>query len=44
LIAGLKNYDSELTKTSVPVVFGALVMLLAVFNLLFQRNDSLGEY
>ena len=33
LTAGLRNYDSELATAPVPVVAGALVMLLAVFNL-----------
>ena len=36
LIAGLQNYDSELATAPVPVITGALVMLLAVFNLLPQ--------
>lgn len=36
LSAGLWTYDSELTTAPVPVVTGALVMLIAVFNLLPQ--------
>ena len=36
LIAGLQNYNSEFATAPVPVVAGALVMLLAVFNLLPQ--------
>jgi hypothetical protein len=42
LIAGLKNYDSELTTAPVPIITGALVMLLAVFNLFpqFKRCSS----
>lgn len=36
LVAGLWNYDSELSTAPVPVVSGALVMLIAVFNLLPQ--------
>ncbi|MFH2122232.1 MAG: hypothetical protein ABIJ50_01925 [Pseudomonadota bacterium] len=34
LTGGLLNYDSELASAPVPVVTGALVMLIAVFNLL----------
>ncbi|MBC8208045.1 MAG: hypothetical protein H8E79_02620 [Desulfobulbaceae bacterium] len=33
LIAGLRNYDSELASAPVPIVSGILVMLIAVFNL-----------
>ncbi|MBU0943254.1 MAG: hypothetical protein KJ804_21160 [Proteobacteria bacterium] len=36
LVAGLRNYDSALTTAPVPVLTGALVMLIAVFNLLPQ--------
>lgn len=34
LTMGLINYDSELASAPVPVVTGALVILIAVFNLL----------
>ena len=42
LTVGLQNYDSELATAPVPVAAGALVMLLAVFNLLpqFKRCPS----
>lgn len=42
LTAGLRNYDSEFATAPVPVITGALVMLLAVFNLLpqFKRCPS----
>ncbi|MCF8055993.1 MAG: hypothetical protein K9K37_05070 [Desulfocapsa sp.] len=42
VIAGLQNYDSELATAPVPVLTGALVMLIAVFNLLprFKRCPS----
>jgi rRNA maturation endonuclease Nob1 len=33
LSAGLRNYDSALATAPIPVVTGALVMLIAVFNL-----------
>lgn len=36
LTAGLWTYDSALTTAPVPVITGALVMLIAVFNLLPQ--------
>ena len=36
LVAGLRNYDSELATAPVPVIAGALVMLIAVFNLIPQ--------
>ena len=34
IIAGLKNYDSEIATAPLPVVTGALVIFIAVFNLL----------
>jgi hypothetical protein len=34
LTVGLLNYDSELASAPVPVVTGALVILIAAFNLL----------
>jgi hypothetical protein len=34
VIAGLQNYDSELATAPVPIITGALVMLIAVFNLM----------
>ncbi len=34
LTVGLLKYDSELATAPVPVVTGALVMLVAVFNLI----------
>lgn len=36
LTIGLLSYDSEVATAPIPVVTGALVMLLAVFNLLPQ--------
>ena len=36
VIAGIRNYDSELASAPVPVVTGGLVMLIAIFNLLPQ--------
>jgi len=36
LIAGLRDYDKELATAPVPVIAGALVMLIAVFNLIPQ--------
>ncbi len=36
LTIGLLSYDSEVATAAFPVVTGALVMLLAVFNLLPQ--------
>ncbi len=42
LTAGLQNYDSQLASAPVPIIAGALVMLLALFNLLpqFKRCPS----
>jgi hypothetical protein len=42
LTAGLQNYDSQIASAPVPIVTGALVMLLALFNLLpqFKRCSS----
>ena len=34
IIAGLRNYDSEIATAPLPVVTGALVIFIAVFNLL----------
>ena len=34
VIAGVQNYDSELASAPVPVVTGALVMVIALFNLI----------
>ncbi|MBA3008451.1 MAG: zinc ribbon domain-containing protein [Proteobacteria bacterium] len=34
LTVGLLNYDKELASAPVPVLTGALVMLIAMFNLL----------
>lgn len=36
VIAGVRNYDSELATALVPIVTGGLVMLIAVFNLIPQ--------
>ena len=35
-VIGLLSYDSEIATAPIPVVTGALVMLLALFNLLPQ--------
>jgi hypothetical protein len=34
LTSGILNYDSKLASAPIPVITGALVMLIAVFNLL----------
>jgi len=34
VISGVRNYDSEISTASVPIITGGLVMLIAVFNLL----------
>ena len=36
VVAGVRNYDSELTAASLPIITGGLVMLIAIFNLIPQ--------
>lgn len=42
VIAGVYNYDSNLSTAPLPLITGGLVMLIAVFNLMprFKQCDS----
>ncbi len=45
VIAGLRNFDSDVASSPVPIISGGLVMLIAVFNLIPQikRCQSCGK-
>ncbi len=36
IISGLRNYDSEVASSPLPLILGGLVILIAIFNLVPQ--------
>ena len=45
VIAGIQNYDSNVSSSPIPLITGGLVMLIAIFNLIpqFKRCSSCGK-
>ena len=45
IITGVRNYDSEVTSSPLPLILGGLVMVIAIFNLVpqFKRCVSCGK-
>jgi len=36
VVSGIRNYDSEVASSPLPIILGGLVILIAVFNLVPQ--------